>query len=552
MANDFAARPVPGPDGGHVSDGLQSIDGIQASDVIQPNDGVQANQGIQVSDGGQVGDGINAARAAAANAFSSCLRRIAACEWRDLPVAARSRAAMIMADNMAAAFSAADEPEVVRARDLALREGDPGAVTMLARGRPLASRRDAASINGLTMGWNELDEGYRKAVCHGGLYVLPALLATAEACGASGRDVLRALILGYEIVARVARAWRFPDLRLHPHALLGPVGAAAGVALLRRLPPDELIAAVAGATALGMAGPFNQAVQGALVRNTWAAHGAVAGMAAVDHARAGIGGLASTPFDVYVTGLGTITDLSAFDDDGDWAVCAGYQKINACCQYAHSSIAAVQALIARTPKVLKGAAVNAVRVAAHPLALKLDNRQPLTTLAAKFSLPHAVAAAIVHGHGGVTAFDSASLSDPRIERLRQLIEIVPFDGVRPAPHDRPAAVEIETAAGTDRETCWSAPGGPDLPFDEQDINRKVAALCAPVAPAAAGVLERLAQMAVENTTAPTPMAAASIAAARSPTPDASGSTRVALSLSSPWSAWLDAMFAEPQSIEQHE
>ena len=470
-----------------------------------------------------MGDGVETARADAANAFSTCLRRMAACEWPDLPVAARRRAAMIVADNVSAAFSAADEPEVVRARQLALSEGDAGAVTILARGRPLAAQRNAASINGLTMGWNELDEGYRKAVCHGGLYVLPALLATAEARGASGRDVLRALILGYEIVARVARAWRFPDLRLHPHALLAPVGAAAGVALLRRLPADELIAAVAGATALGMSGPFNQAVQGALVRNTWAAHGATAGIAAVDHARAGIGGLAGTPYDVYVTGLGTTTDASALDDDGDWAVCAGYQKINACCQYAHSSIAAVEALIARTPAVLDGDAVNAVRVWAHPLALKLDNRQPSTTLAAKFSLPHAVAAAIVHGHGGVAAFDSASLTDPRIARLRQLIEIVPFDAVRPAPHDRPATVEIVTAAGADRETCWSAPGGPDLPFDEQAIWRKVAALCAPVAPSAAGVLERLAQVAVE-----------------------SGDGVMSLSLSSTWSAWLDAIFAEPQ------
>ena len=516
-AHNPAARPVTGLHGGLSSDGLQ------------PNDGVRSSVGAQVE------DGVEAARAKAASAFDTCLRRIAAYEWRDLPVAARRRAAMIVADNIAAAFSAADEPEVVRARQLALSDGDAGAVSILARGRPRASRRDAASINALTMGWNELDEGYRKAVCHGGLYVLPALLATAEAGGASGRDVLRALVLGYEIVARVARAWRFPDLRLHPHALLAPVGAAAGVALLRRLPADELIAAVAGATALGMAGPFNQAVQGALVRNAWAAHGAVAGIAAVDHARAGIGGWASTPFDVYVTGLGTTTDLSAFDDDGDWAVCAGYQKINACCQYAHSAIAAVQALIARAPDVLGGEAVSAVRVAAHPLALKLDNRQPLTTLAAKFSLPHAVAAALVHGHGGVTAFDSASLSDPRIARLRQLIEIVPFDAVRPAPHDRPATVEIRSAAGTDRETCWSAPGGPDLPFDEQAIRHKVKDLCAPVSPAAAGVLERLAHCADDVGDAPT--LPASRHAATTPT---------ALSLSSTWAAWLDAMFAEPQ------
>jgi 2-methylcitrate dehydratase PrpD len=464
---------------------------------------------------------LNPPREEAAAAFEACLHRLAAVEWQDIPASARARGAMVLADDIAAAFSAVAEPEVVamRAATLAMAEGDNASV--FAPGRPRASQRDAAAINALTMGWNELDEGYRKAVCHGGLYVLPALLAAAEARGATAQEVLRALILGYEAVARVARAWRFPEMRLHPHALLMPVGAAAGLGFLQRLPADQLVSAVAGASALGMAGPFNQAVQGALVRNAWAAHGANAGWLAVQHAQAGIGGLAGTPFDVYVTGLGCpATDLGAFADDGDWAVESGYQKLNACCQYAHSAIEAVQALIAQDPALKGGAAVTAIRVDAHPLALKLDNRAPATTLGAKFSLPHAVASAVVHGDGGVAAFDAASLGDPQVARLRGLIDIRPFPERRPAPHDRPATVEISTVSVTASHTVWSARGGPDLPFGEDEVWAKIAALCQPVAPAAARVLSDLA------------------VAAQDGGANAEG-------LLAPWTSWLDAMFVPP-------
>lgn len=460
----------------------------------------------------------DALRMEAARAFEDCLRRVVAASWADLPVAARARAAMIVADDIAAAFSAQQEPQVVQARSLVLQQAAAGPATLLVEGGPLTDVRSAAFLNGLAMGWNELDEGYRKAVCHGGLYVLPSLLAVAEQQGSSAEDFLRALVLGYELVTRVARAWRFAPMRIHPHALLAPVGAAAGVAVLRRLPADTVLSAVAGACTMGMAGPFNQATLGVLTRNAWAAQGAVMGLQAVDLAQAGIGGWASTPYDVYVSALGTVTDIDAFSDEGEWAVQSGYRKLNACCQYAHSTIEAVQALLARHPELLGGDAVKALRVHAHPLAFGLDNRRPSTTLGAKFSLPHAVAAALVYGHGGAQAFDSHSLNDPRVARLRDLVELIPFQGVKAWPNDRPATVEIEMAQGIVQETCWSARGGPDRPFDDAEIWQKIGTLCQMQAPRAAATLRAL-------------VAQAGGEAAGPGVPD----------LRSPWNVWMQAL-----------
>lgn len=422
----------------------------------------------------------------AGQAFDSYLAWACGVEWADVSPVARRRAVLVLADDIAAALSAVDEPQVAALRARTLASSGAGPASLLAPGRPRVPVLQAAMGNGLAMGWNELDEGYRKAVCHAGLYVLPALLAAAEAEGASTQELLRALLLGYETVARIACAFRFSSLRIHPHALLSPVGAAAGVGFLRRLPPAQLLSAIAGAATMGMAGPFNQALQGVLARNTWAAQAAASGLAALDWAQCGIGGQASSLHDVYVSALGaTQVDLSPFTPGADagWAVESGYHKMNASCQYTHSAIEAVQTLLDQDPSLRGGEAVAAIEVQAHPLGYALQDARPTTTLGAKFSVPHAVAAALVHGDGGVASFDEASLRDPRIARLRDLTRIVPFPEVQPAPHDRPARVVITGHDGARAEAlCWSAQGGPDRPYAEDALWHKLQALSARHAP----------------------------------------------------------------------
>lgn len=461
-------------------------------------------------------------RCDASQAFEARLRTILAAEWTDFSELVRRRAGMIVADNVASTFSAIAEPEIQRAMALAQSHAsESAAATLLVDGGPRVSITTAATQNALAMGWNELDEGYRKAVCHGGLYVLPALMAVAEQQQSSAQEVLRALVLSYEIVTRIARVWRQSPMLIHPHALLAPVGAAAAVAIIRRLPDDVVIRSVAGACSLGMTGPFNQALAGVLVRNTWAAQGAAMGMMAVEHALAGIGGWTRTPFDVYATALGMATDLEGFREEGEWAVASGYQKLNACCQYAHSTIEAIQTLIERQPALLGGDGVLGIDIAAHPLAYGLTNAQPSTTLGAKFSVPHAAAATMVHGHGGAVAFDNASLSDARIVRLRTLVQMRPFPESRPWPHDRPATVTVTTAEGAITETCWSAQGGPDQPFDESDVWNKIDTLCAAQAPYAAETLRHL-------------VGQTSVDVSRS------GSS-VALTLQHTWQEWMQAL-----------
>jgi 2-methylcitrate dehydratase PrpD len=412
----------------------------------------------------------------------------------DIPEAVRRRAALVLCDDLAAMVAARDEPEVVALREQIQASSGAAEATIFGGGRPRADRYSAALANACAADWCELDEGYRKATCHGGLCTLPALLAEAEAGGLTVAEVLRALVLGYEVVTRFARGFVFEGLTLHPHATLAAIGAAAATAAARRLPAERFVGALGAAATMIAPGPFNHAVKGALVRNVWAGAGAWTGMRCVDWSGIGIAGLAASPYHVFVDGLGAEARADELVQGlgAEWAIEDGYHKMHACCQYAHSAVDAIAELTAARPGMAAAGEIESIVVETHWRGLTLDNRAPATTLAAKFSLPHIVAVASQFGHAGADAFTSATLDDPAIGALRARVEMRPFEPERPFPHDRPARVTWVLASGERLEAeCLSARGGPDRPFSPAEIMAKVSDITAPVYPAFAPVAEGL-------------------------------------------------------------
>jgi len=412
--------------------------------------------------------------------------------WANIPDAIRRRAAVVLADDLAAIVAARGEPELMALHDgMARSSGTPEATVFNARGQRL-DRYSAATANGSAADWCELDEGYRRVICHAGLYCVPALLAEAEATGASAEDMLRALAIGYETAGRVARAFTWSTLTLHPHGSLAAVGAAATVAALRRLPPETVAAAIGSAATMVVPGPFNHTVQGALVRNVWPGVGAWAGLRAVDWAGIGITGRPESLHDVYGAALaGDCHPDELTDELGvSWALADGYHKLHACCQYAHS---AVEAMLAALPKVPGGAAgIRGIHIDTHWRGQKLDNARPATTLASKFSMQHILASTAVHGHAGAEAFHASTLDDPKVAALREAVSIGAFEPEPAWPNDRPARIVVETADG-DRitEECLSARGGPDRPFAPEEIRAKIAGIVEAPYPRMAPALMRL-------------------------------------------------------------
>lgn len=393
-----------------------------------------------------------------------------------LPEPVRRRAGLILADDLGAMVAGSEEPTVARARHTLARSATAAEATVFARGARRADRYSVAAMNGMAATWCELDEGFRAAPCHAGAYVLPALLAEAEAGDLTLDDVLRALAVAYEITARFALAFTFKVMTVHPHAAFVTVGAAAGAALARNQHGNALLNSITAASSMAFAGPYKHAIEGALVRNAWSSTGAWIGLRSADLAEIDIGGIAETPYDVFVGGFGTDADPAALTHrlGEEWAVLSGYHKVFACCQYAHAAIEASLALHTRLNSKRRAEDIAEIVVATHPRGLTLTTVEPPTTLAAKFSMPHAVAASACLGTGGQRAFTESTLEDQKIVALRRRVRLTAHPDIRPSPYDRPSRVSWRFADGEVwTEECASARGGADQPFDDAVLMDKL-------------------------------------------------------------------------------
>src|SRR5919106_70383 len=358
---------------------------------------------------------------------------------KPLPEPVRRRAAIILSDDIGAMVAGSLETQVAKAREGLLRTSSGKTeATVLAQGAPRADRYAAASANGMAITWCELDEGFRNASCHGGAYTIPALLAEAEAQGRSVEEVLRALAVAYEVTTRFALAFPFPVFNVHPHAAFAAIGGAA------------------------------------------------------DWAEAGIGGNDVTPYDVFVGAYKTNAKPDALVAGlGDaWSVTNGYHKVFACCGYAHSAIEATLDILGRMQK--KKDDIAEILVETAPGGQALRNAEPETVLAAKFSLPHAIAATVRLGTAGAGAFTDDKLRDEGIAKLRERVRLAPYRDLKPWPNDRPARVTLRFGDGAEMSAvCESARGGADNPFDEPTLLSKLAENAGAVFPAVPDTMKKV-------------------------------------------------------------
>jgi 2-methylcitrate dehydratase PrpD len=420
----------------------------------------------------------------------------------DIPAPVLRKAVLVTADNIAAMVAARDEPQVKAVQAQLARESGRAEALVYNGDRTRIGRIQAALANGIAGSWCELDEGYRMAPCHAGLYTLPALLADAEVEDLEAGAFLRAVVLSYEVTARIARCWIFPTLTLHPHPQSAAIGGAVASGLARAFDAKLHFAALTAAASLTTVGHFRHAVEGAFVRNVWAAVGCANGMRSADWALCGIGGSPSTPYATYTELLGQPPQPTVLTAElgATWAITQGYHKIHGCCQSTHSAVEAMLLARDRLKRPDSYREIDRIELETHRPGM--TNKAPKTTLAARFSFEHVVAAACVYGHAGVAAFSTEALSDPDVARLREHTDVRRFEPQLPRPNDRPARVTLHLKGGEKLTSeCLSARGGPDQPLDEQVILDKVAHITAPVYPRFLETVRALAALDAKHLTA---------------------------------------------------
>lgn len=106
----------------------------------------------------------------------------------------------------------------------------------------VTSAPNAALANGMLAHADETDDAYYISLVHPGCSVVPAALAMAERERSDGTALLRAIVLGYDICARISKTLgveRFRSAGHSTHSFGGTFGSAAAAGALAKLDADQ-------------------------------------------------------------------------------------------------------------------------------------------------------------------------------------------------------------------------------------------------------------------------------------------------------------------------
>ena len=164
---------------------------------------------------------------------------IANCDWEKIAPHFKEDAAYRVLDWIGCAVAGEHYPQVEIAQKYFIENGDQGNSTVIGH-QTKCSPRTAAFLNGIAGHVCELDDGHRTAIGHPGSIAVPTALALGEHLNASGADVLKAVILGYEVFSRLGRTVNPSHYRTwHTTGTCGTIAAAAAAASLLKLSAEE-------------------------------------------------------------------------------------------------------------------------------------------------------------------------------------------------------------------------------------------------------------------------------------------------------------------------
>ena len=393
----------------------------------------------------------------------------------DLPESVVARSKEVMADTLAVIATGAQEEEVKALTQQIVRPGSSAVATLIGSGVRTESAK-AALINGTAGTSLELDEGNQFARGQPAIHVVPAVLAMAEENDLSGSEVLNALIWGYEIGARIGISSRM-RMSMHPHGTWGTVGAAVAVGKLMHYHEHAMKEMINVSSSLTLATSRRTMLEGGTVRNVYAGVSGYMGILAHHLVQSGFTGETDGLGSVFGSVVSeTFSPEEMTKDLGKrFEIARNYFKRHACCRYNHSTVDAMSSVAAKMPGGrIQPERIAEVKVETYSLAAQLCDQNPQNTLAAKFSIPFAVATFIAHGHAGVSGFTPQAIDDPVVKTITQRVSVSEDPELTAMlPDHRPARVRVILTDGTVLEAeKFTNKGDPEDPYSPEELETK--------------------------------------------------------------------------------
>lgn len=346
----------------------------------------------------------------------------------------------------------------------------------------IKSTPSSAFLNGFAAHVLELDDGHRHGMIHLGASIVTAVLDATEKQNLSSEDVLRGIVMGYEVAVRCARAIQpgHKERGYHVSGTCGTIGSAMGIAFACGYTMEQLKSTLACAVS-SAAGVLEIQEQASELKPYNVGRAAMAGVSAAQ-----VGKLALPGPDDILGGkrgfLAALTDspkpefLTDFGND-DYAIMGIYQKVHAACRHCHPAIDAT--IDMRNDLNLKLDQIDRIEVHTYTLAVGSHNHTEIRGISsAKLSTPYAVALAIVKGSAGYADYNEANLDDYNIKLITSKVRVMEDASLTAqSPAVRGAKVTICLVNGQSYEnTCLYPKGEPEHPLTQEELELKFCGL----------------------------------------------------------------------------
>jgi 2-methylcitrate dehydratase PrpD len=405
--------------------------------------------------------------------------------WDDVPDKVRVRAAHLLLDGLGCALVGAQLPWSRVATDAVLGIEGGGDAVVIGTGRT-TTPAGAALLNSSYIQGFELDDFHPLAPLHSASLLVPALLSTASSVEVSGRDLMLAAIVGFEVGPRVGYSiggTRMLSRGWHSGPVFGTAAAAAACAKLRGLDPaaTEDALGFAATQSAGLMSAQYEAMgkrmqHGFAARNGfYSAALAAAGYTGIDQVfEREYGGYVAvygeghpTDVDAIVRGLGESWETTTVMVKS-WAVMGGL----------HGAVQAAQALRGR----LAGRSVERIDIRVGDVVYHhgwWPPKRPLAAIGGQMNIGYATAVTLLDGTALPEQFTAARLDADDVWRLldRTHVELDRDIDELPLTDRFQTHVTLTFADGsTDTETVLAPHGNPLDPVTNDEVVAKFHAL----------------------------------------------------------------------------
>ncbi len=355
--------------------------------------------------------------------------------------------------------------------------------TVIGHGAML-SAPNAALVTGANVHGLDFDDGHTHGSAHPAGVIFPAVLAVAQQRGASAREIVPAVVCGYDVMCRIAAAMHPESARrgYHNTALAGVFGAAAAVSNLLKLDTAQTL------NALGLAGSFSAGIreyldEGAEIKRIHPGKAARDGVICAEFASRGITG----PTRVLEGRYGFFATHAAphvkwarlFDGLGQrYEINLVYHKPYPCCRHYHAAIDGIKAL--QREHAFSAADVERAQLGLYAVGVHgHDHRHCVSLLDAQMSAPVAAALALVLGDVTAPMFTPETLDRPDVRAMIDRVDTrIDDECERIYPGVRSGAVQVRLRDGSVLAKRIVEPKGETKnPMTDADLEAKFRANC---------------------------------------------------------------------------